>query len=65
MTAAQTAAKLRGQEPLIVLLGEPDYYPRFGFRPAREFGIRPDGPAAMAFPLVDDVSDYRGTEIPH
>lgn len=26
--------------PAIVLLGHPEYYPRFGFRPASEFGIR-------------------------
>lgn len=24
---------------LVVLLGHPDYYPRFGFRPARELGV--------------------------
>lgn len=29
-------------EPLIVLLGHPGYYPRFGFRPAAELGIRPE-----------------------
>jgi putative acetyltransferase len=29
-------------EPLVVLLGHPDYYPRFGFRPAAELGIRPE-----------------------
>lgn len=32
------AADARG-EPLVVLLGHTDYYPRFGFRPASEFGI--------------------------
>ena len=25
---------------LVIVLGHPDYYPRFGFRPARAFGIR-------------------------
>jgi putative acetyltransferase len=29
-------------EPLIVLLGHPDYYPRFGFQPAAELGIQPE-----------------------
>jgi putative acetyltransferase len=28
-------------EPLVVLLGHADYYPRFGFRPASELGIVP------------------------
>lgn len=26
----------------VILYGHPTYYPRFGFRPAREFGILPD-----------------------
>ena len=25
--------------PFVVVLGHPDYYPRFGFRPAREIGV--------------------------
>ena len=29
----------RRREPLIVLEGSPAYYPRFGFRPSRQFGI--------------------------
>jgi putative acetyltransferase len=33
-------AELRG-EPLVLLLGHPEYYPRFGFRQARELGIEP------------------------
>ncbi|MPZ83894.1 MAG: GNAT family N-acetyltransferase [Actinophytocola sp.] len=28
-------------EPIVVLLGHKDYYPRFGFRPATELGITP------------------------
>jgi putative acetyltransferase len=48
-------AELRG-EPLVLLLGHPWYYPRFGFKPARELGIEPpdDGipdEAWMALPL--------------
>jgi putative acetyltransferase len=32
------------QEPLVLVLGHADYYPRFGFRPARELGISPPDP---------------------
>lgn len=28
-------------EPIVVLLGHSEYYPRFGFRPAAEYGIEP------------------------
>lgn len=31
-------------EPLVVLLGHPDYYPRFGFEPAVPLGITPPVP---------------------
>jgi putative acetyltransferase len=31
-------------EPLVVLLGSPRYYTRFGFRPASELGITPPDP---------------------
>nr|WP_239521673.1 N-acetyltransferase [Geodermatophilus sabuli] len=31
-------------EPLVVLLGHPDFYPRFGFRPAAEIGVEPEHP---------------------
>jgi putative acetyltransferase len=31
-------------EPLVLVLGHADYYPRFGFRPARELGIEPPDP---------------------
>jgi putative acetyltransferase len=31
-------------EPLVVLLGHTDYYPRFGFRPAAELGIAAPDP---------------------
>jgi putative acetyltransferase len=39
-----------GLEPLVLVLGHPNYYPRFGFVPARSLGIEPpdeaitDGP---------------------
>ena len=29
-------------EPLCLVLGHPNYYPRFGFGPARELGIEPE-----------------------
>ena len=32
-------------EPVVVLLGHTDYYPRFGFGPAAELGIHPPVPA--------------------
>jgi len=53
-------------EPLVVLEGSPRYYPRFGFRDCREFGISialPDWapPAAgMVFPLPAYDARVRG-----
>lgn len=34
------AARLRG-ESLVLVLGHPEYYPKFGFVPASRYGIRP------------------------
>lgn len=65
VTTALEEARQRRAEPLVVLLGEPDYYSRFGFRPAHDFGIKPDWPAAMVCPLVADISAYVGAVIPH
>lgn len=54
------------REPLIVVEGSPLYYPRFGFRPAAEFGVAihlPDWAppeAAMALPLDAYRADLRG-----
>lgn len=55
MHAAIEATDARG-EPIILLLGHPTYYPRFGFRLASELGIDPpdermQGDAWMALPL--------------
>jgi putative acetyltransferase len=56
----------RAGEPLVVLEGSPDYYPRFGFRPAAELGISvtlPDwapAEAAMARPLTAHRPEIRG-----
>lgn len=44
MRAMIGAADARG-EPLIALLGSPDYYTRFGFRASTELGIEPPDPA--------------------
>jgi putative acetyltransferase len=43
MNAAIELATERG-EPLLVLLGHADYYPRFGFEPARSIGIEAPRP---------------------
>ena len=51
-------------EPMVTLFGHSDYYPRFGFRFAREFGMHPDWDAAMVFPLQDDLSEFRGLSLP-
>ncbi|MEP6760609.1 MAG: N-acetyltransferase [Sporichthyaceae bacterium] len=51
-------------EPLVVLLGHTDYYPRFGFRPATELGIvSPDaewGAHFQARPMVTYDPAIRG-----
>ena len=44
----------------VVVLGDPSYYGRFGFRPADTFGLRcawTNGPAFQAMPLVDGGLD--------
>jgi putative acetyltransferase len=43
MDALLTAADAAGV-PLVVLLGAPQYYSRFGFRPAEELGVIPPEP---------------------
>ena len=51
--------------PVIVLLGHADYYPRFGFEPARDLGIEPPRPWSdehwMALRLPAWTPDLRGT----
>ncbi|MEU8227017.1 N-acetyltransferase [Kribbella sp. NPDC048915] len=52
--AALTVARTR-EEPVAVVLGHADYYPRFGFRQATTFNIHHpqyDGPNLMALPLT-------------
>jgi putative acetyltransferase len=43
----------------VILLGHPEYYPRFGFRPAREFGLhfQDDRDAFMALELYPGALD--------
>ncbi|WP_433022955.1 GNAT family N-acetyltransferase [Kribbella sp. CA-294648] len=52
---AGLAEARRQGEHLVVLLGHLDYYPRFGFRPASDFGIDGpiSGPHLMVLPLDD------------
>ncbi|MEU8953089.1 bifunctional class I SAM-dependent methyltransferase/N-acetyltransferase [Streptomyces sp. NPDC048518] len=52
------AARARG-ERLVVVLGHPSYYPRFGFEPASGYGIRPgfEVPDEAMMALVLDGSD--------
>jgi putative acetyltransferase len=57
--ASLALADERG-EPLVVLLGHPTYYPRFGFEPASEYGIEPpDGRQRPAF-MIARLSKYDG-----
>ncbi|MES9589889.1 bifunctional class I SAM-dependent methyltransferase/N-acetyltransferase [Streptomyces sp. NPDC094045] len=62
--AVLDAARLRG-ESLVLVLGHPAYYPRFGFVPASRYGIRPgfDVPdeAMMALVLDESAPVPRGT----
>ncbi|MCL2671302.1 MAG: GNAT family N-acetyltransferase [Clostridiales bacterium] len=58
------AAKQLGHKAVLIF-GNPDFYPRVGFRPAKEFGIALfDGPGPdsfMAYPLCDGaLNDIRG-----
>jgi putative acetyltransferase len=62
--ACLDAARTKG-ENLVLVLGHPEYYPRFGFIPASAFGIRagfevPDE-AMMALALAAPAEIPRGT----
>ena len=63
MHAVLGAADARG-EPVVVLLGHADYYPRFGFRPAADLGITPPvaewAPNFQARPLAACTAAIRG-----
>lgn len=48
---------------LVVVLGHPDYYPRFGFRPAADLGIRYPGEApGEAFMALELDAEARPTQ---
>ena len=61
--AALDVAEVR-EEPLVVVLGHPWFYPRFGFRPASRYGIVPPehwpDAAFMIKPLTRFRSELRG-----
>jgi putative acetyltransferase len=63
MNALLTAADAAGV-PMIVLLGSPQYYSRFGFRPATELGVlspEPEwGDAFQARPLTTYTGSFTG-----
>ena len=58
MHAVLGAADALG-EPLVVLLGSAAYYARFGFRPAREYGISPADPRWEPHFQVRTLTAYR------
>lgn len=62
--AVLEAARWYG-ERLVLVLGHPEYYPRFGFVPASRYGIRPTfevpDEAMMALVLDDSAPVPRGT----
>ena len=65
LVRASLAAADRRREPLVLLLGHPTYYPRFGFQSASAMGLLPPNPnlpdeAWMAIPLRAYSADVRG-----
>lgn len=52
---------------IVIVVGHPLYYPKFGFVPAREFGITPPFPcpeeAFMVLPLADNALDGISGEV--
>lgn len=48
-------------EALVVLLGHPDYYPRFGFRPAVELGVTPPKPWGPRYFLARPLTAWRAS----
>jgi putative acetyltransferase len=61
---ALLAAADAADVPLVGLLGAPEYYSRFGFRPARELGVIPPAPewgdAFQARPLTAYTASVAG-----
>lgn len=58
MHAVLGAADALG-EPLIALLGEPDYYERFAFRVSSDYGIVPPDPSWGTYFQVRALSAHR------
>jgi putative acetyltransferase len=56
--AALDAAEVR-DEPLVLVLGHPWFYPRFGFRPASAFGIRAPHDVPDPVFMVKPLTTYR------
>ncbi|MGW4498717.1 GNAT family N-acetyltransferase [Micromonospora sp. NPDC004336] len=46
-------------EALVVLLGHPGYYPRFGFRPAVDLGVTPPQPWGPQYFMARPLSAWR------
>jgi putative acetyltransferase len=46
------------EEPLVALLGSPEYYPKFGFRLSGEYGIRPKPPEWEPYFQVRTLTAY-------
>jgi len=62
---AAISASIARRLPVICLVGHPTYYPRFGFEPARQLGLRPPDEhwpeqAWMALRLPEWTSALRG-----
>ena len=55
----RTLADAKGLAPAVLIYGDPDYYRRFGFRAASEFGITDSEghfhPAILIRPLAEDI----------
>ncbi|MEH0972610.1 N-acetyltransferase [Micromonospora sp. CPCC 205546] len=60
MHAVLGAADAR-EEALVVLLGHPDYYPRFGFRPAVDLGVTPPQPWGPRHFMARPLSAWRSS----
>ena len=58
LTRTLLAAADARAEPLVLVLGHPGYYPRFGFRRADEFGLEPPHPAWHAAFMVAPLTAY-------
>ncbi|WP_062347902.1 GNAT family N-acetyltransferase [Herbidospora yilanensis] len=63
MHAVLGAADALG-EPVVVLLGSPDYYSRYGFRPASDLGIVSPDPQWGRYFQARPLSAYRGEKGP-